>query len=239
MIGDSPDELLTRLGTAAVLLRRVARSLGFEVSFADGKTEAFFAVHAPGYGAATVLLADLEVAVDGESPRHLLPLESGGLLRIVTQYKHVGAWRRTNGELGREQARRSAAGLAASSALARGFLNKAEVPVVERAAVARACVHSRVLYQSGAWPLLSLFKKVAVAYRRPLRIICGAHRPPLDGFVQESNLSVRLKVHALPMEWEIVFSRLRMAVLARGRSLCWPWCSHVAVRAGGGHCSGR
>ena len=57
----------------------------------------------------------------------------------------------------------------------------------------------------------SLFKKVAVAYNRPLGIIRGAHRPPLDGFVQESNLSVRLRVHALPMEWEIVFSRLRVA----------------------------
>ncbi len=68
-----------------------------------------------------MLLADLEVAVDGESPRHLLPLEGGGLLRIVTQYKHLGVWRSANGELGRELAHRSAAGLAASSALARGF----------------------------------------------------------------------------------------------------------------------
>ncbi len=73
--------------------------------------------------------------------------------------------------------------------------------VLERAAVARECCHSRVLYQSGAWPLLSasLFKKVAVAYHRPLRVMCGAHRPPLEGFVQESNESVRQKVQSLPL----------------------------------------
>jgi hypothetical protein len=57
LIGDSPAGLLIHMGEAAVLLRRVARSLGFEVIFADGKTEAFFAVHGPRSGAAEVLLA--------------------------------------------------------------------------------------------------------------------------------------------------------------------------------------
>ena len=118
----------------------------------------------------------------GGPPRPCIWLEGGWLLTVVPQHKHLGVWRRASGDLGREVAHRTAAGQAAYAALARKRLVNSKLLLRERVTIARARLHSRVLSQAGAWPVLSatLFKKIAVAVHRPLRVICGAHRPPLD-----------------------------------------------------------
>ncbi len=97
-------------------------------------------------------MASLEFFLDGGPVRPHIPLEDGGSLRIVSQYKHLGVWRRPSGGMSRELAHRGASAKAIVAALSRGFLSRSEVPRAERAAVARACVHSRGLYQAGAWP---------------------------------------------------------------------------------------
>ena len=229
--GASPEDVLEKLAKATSIVHRIASSYGGILNFKVGKTEGVLACFGPGAGAAKALLEALEVQGAGGSLAHLLPFD-GGHLRLVTQYKHLGLWRRYNGGLGREIAHRAGSALAATACLARRCLSRSELPPPDRVMVARVCAHSRLLHMAGGWPLLSatLFKKVAISYHKPLRVVCGANGIPEEGFVATSNEAVRQECKVLPIEWALVFARLRMAA----RLSSGPCALRALIQSAGG-----
>jgi hypothetical protein len=58
-------------------------------------------------------------------------------------------------------------------------------------------------------------RQVASVLHRPLRMIFGARRPPLEGFLPETNLAVCSKLCTCPVAWDgalIIFARVRLAI---------------------------
>ncbi len=75
-------------------------------------------------------------------------------------------------------------------------------------------MHSRLLFLAGSWPKLSLgqFRKLGAAYCRPLRVVANVHRPPApdSDLGRVSNGAVLDHLKVVPLEWALVFSRLRL-----------------------------
>ena len=201
LIGDSPDELLTRLGTATV-----------------------------------------QVAVDGESPRRLLPLEGVGLLRIVTKYKHLA--------FGGVLTGRSAVNWLIDRP--QGSLPLRPWPVVfptrPRCQLLNVLRWLRLVCILGCCTSLGLGRCCLPASSKKLLLLITVRRASYAGHTARRWMASSRSptglcgLGCMPCRWSGRLSSLGSAwlsVLARGRSSCWPWCSRVAVRAGGGHCSGR
>ena len=184
-----------------------AASFGLQVQFADGKTEALLQMVGEGAREALETLHLLE-AEDGVP---LLPLSGGGAIRIVPVYKHLGTMLAVKSAMTREVAHRVRAASAATYSLARPVLAKKDYGPSDRLMVAKACVHTRLLYQAATWSELSVtnFKKLRAAYDKPLRWIAGVAGPPLLGFAHTSSAAVHRELRSLPLEWALVLARLR------------------------------
>ena len=133
---------------------------------------------------------------------------------MVKAYKHLGALAAASCPLGQEIAARTSSAGVACSALCRPLLGKTVFPAKTRVAVASACIHTRCNYLAGTWPLLSApqQKRYDAAMMRPLRIICGAHRPPAEGQRHTHNVEILEELLVVPPAWALVFQRLKMAV---------------------------
>jgi hypothetical protein len=172
-------ELLDRIEMIASTAAAVAASFGLRLNFSAGKTECLAVIAGPKAKAARQRLIVAEGA-DGGGDIPALPLSGGGCIRMVKAYKHLGAMAAATCPLGQEVAARTSSAGVACSALCRPVLGKTALPAKTRVAVAVACIHTRCNYLAGTWPLLSApqQRRYDAAMMRPLRIICGAHRPP-------------------------------------------------------------
>ena len=130
-------------------------------------------------------------------------------MRVVQEYRHLGAVIGPNSWINKEIAARVASAGAASAALAKTCFNKKGIPEHSRRCAAAACVHSRLLFLAGSWPKLRLgqFRKLGAAYCRPLRVVANVHRPPApdSDLGRVSNGAVLDHLKVVPLEWALVF----------------------------------
>ena len=127
-------------------------------------------------------------------------------------------------------------GRVATAALRRCLLAQRSIDVVARSMGAQACVHSRLLYLTGTWPDLAEVQlgRWCSEYCKPLRAVCGLHRPPVAGAPAPppvSNAAVCFHLKVPPPEWALLASRLRLAI----RIACRPASFLTAIlRTSGG-----
>ena len=170
-----PLVLLGMLARVAELAAIVFARFGMLVNFMAGKTEAVVAIRGVGSCAARRRLAEL---IDPASKIPMLPLASGTALRVVDHYKHLGAKLAGSGTMQAEVTHRCSGGRTATAALGRRIWSNEGLEISTRAALATACVNTRVLYLAGNWGPLSAqqARQVEVELLRPLRRIVGAEQ---------------------------------------------------------------
>jgi hypothetical protein len=205
------EELVCKTEVAASLVCSLASSYGLSVNFGAGKTEAVLllagrsavATRAALRATGRLALCDC-LAID---------LTGGGVLRVVSCYKHLGGHVSAMPSLRKEVAYRVKEAGQATGQLARRFLCRSALTTESRTMVVGACVHSRLFHLAGTWPVMSrtMGNRIAGCYMRPLRMVAGAHCPPTADAARASNYAVLLHVGVAPAAWALIAARLRMA----------------------------
>jgi hypothetical protein len=222
-------QLLADVEVVASTFMAVAAKHGLRLSFEANKTEAIVQLAGPWSGEAQLHVD----ALDREGEAALLPLSAGGFLRLVPQYRHLGAQVGPRAWLSLEVSARRSAAAAATASLAKSFLNKKKVPRAARVHVAAALVHSRLTYLAGSWPSLSGVQcaSFSAAYCRPFRVIAGVHVPPEDGMPHDSNQAVLDHLLVVPPQWALILARLRLAPRVSNHG---PAYLHALLQSDGG-----
>ena len=232
--------LLRKVVMVASRAVEMAKSYGLRLNFRKGSPSAW----RPGSKAAKRMLVSIEGA-GGDTDVPAFAMSGGGFPRIVRSYRHLGIMATATSPIGQEVALRTAAGQVAHTALAKAVFNKADIPVPTRIGVAVAWVHSRCMYLAGMWLLLSgqPQRRFDAGMMRPLRIICGVHKPPAEGELHVPSLEVLRRLRRASPAWILIIacfeglaagSRLHAGLGAVGRWSGMAACSHRFVGGGRG-----
>ena len=209
-------EVLGRLAATAVIVAATASEFGLTLNFKAGKTEAIVSFAGPGTKEARRRFGLLEVSASGPSgrPVPMLPLPDGSVLRLVSEYRHLGVLVPASKASHLELAERARSANLSCAALRRCVFQRRQLPVQTRVAVAQACVTSRALYCAGTWDRLSRAqsRRITASVLRPSSVIAasvlGATSFPCQ---RPSHEASRWAVRVPPVSVQIAAARLRYA----------------------------
>ena len=189
--------LLPALDALIIFIHGLFGSLGFEVNFALGKTNAVVTFR--GTGAAD--LRRTWTLVPSPGRKILLPTGEPLFMHFVHQYKHLGTYFTEAHTLDVEVSTRIGIASAAFAKLARPLLCNRRLPLNRRLQLFQALISSKLFFGLGAWQLpgTQLLKKLDAVYVRFLRRILGLQRddhfiPTAQVLVQANTLGVRARL---------------------------------------------
>ena len=151
---------------------RVFTHHGFALNYASGKTEAVVAAHGKGAASLKCTLAhDMQDAIPFHTDRNIQMV-----LKCVPAYKHLGSMRGTTVAMAAEIKSKCSTIAGAVAQLRPKVLSNDLITLRAKAHLFQATLLSRVLFNAGAWPLLTSaeYTRIHTAILRHIRAIANS-----------------------------------------------------------------
>ena len=209
------DRLLEKVRFYTLLVKRVMLSLGFLLNMDKGKTEAVLTFRGRGAPQKCNEIYLHEKAV--------ISLDEHSALHVVSDYKHLGARFSQHAKFDREISIRLAEAQTAFRTLRKHIFTNRRISVTSRLRLLESLVLSKLLYNSGFWPLLkpTQLQRLDACIIRWQRTITG------DGLWHSQRISnaMFLRLNGLPsIEARLNRNRLLGAfqVIRNSADFAWP-----------------